>query len=70
MYVFVCDPNAVHHITYKEVKVFCEKKWPTIQKSNIHTSSQTIKINFFDEITGRIKFTKELKKVVQFTSIM
>jgi hypothetical protein len=26
IYMFVCDPNAVHNITYKEVKVFCEKK--------------------------------------------
>jgi hypothetical protein len=25
IYMFVCDPNAVHNITYKEVKVLCEK---------------------------------------------
>jgi len=25
IYMFVCDPNDVHNITYKEVKVLCEK---------------------------------------------
>ena len=44
MYRFVCDPNAVHNITYKEVKVLChfftQKK--QIWSSEIVTQSRIL----------------------------
>jgi len=58
--IFCCDPsNDINVITYKEVKELCIK-------NNIEWKNQTytgfitnLKNNFFDELRGRIKFTKE-----------
>jgi hypothetical protein len=62
--MFVCDPNAVHNITYKEVKVLCEKNdLPFKNQTFMHVVKQ-LRTKYFDEITGRIKFTKEFKEMV------
>jgi 5-methylcytosine-specific restriction enzyme A len=64
IYMFVCDPNAVHNITYKEVKVLCEKNdLPFKNQTFMHVVKQ-LRSKYFDEITGRIKFTKEFKEMV------
>jgi 5-methylcytosine-specific restriction enzyme A len=64
IYMFVCDPNAVHNITYKEVKVLCEKNdLPFKNQTFMHVVKQ-LRTKYFDEITGRIKFTKEFKEMV------
>jgi hypothetical protein len=51
-----CKPNQL-----KEIKVLCEKKC-SIQKSNFHVTQ--IRVKYFDELKGRIKFSKKLKKLV------
>ena len=64
IYMFVCDPNAVHNITYKEVKVLCEKNdLPFKNQTFMHVVKQ-LRSKYFDEITGRIKFTQEFKEMV------
>jgi 5-methylcytosine-specific restriction endonuclease McrA len=64
IYMFICDPNAVHNITYKEVKVLCEKNdLPFKNQTFMHVVKQ-LRSKYFDEITGRIKFTKEFKEMV------
>jgi 5-methylcytosine-specific restriction enzyme A len=64
IYMFVCDPNAVHNITYQEVKVLCEKNdLPFKNQTFMHVVKQ-LRSKYFDKITGRIKFTKEFKEMV------
>ncbi len=46
-YVFACDPNDVNQISFKEIKVLCEKKQYSIQKSNIHPISDTNESEIF-----------------------
>ena len=62
--IFCCDPNDVDTITYKEVKALCEQhkvEW----KNQTYTSFITeLKSNFFDELNGRIKFTKDQKEKI------
>ncbi len=60
MIIFCCDPNDINVVTYKESKDLC------IVVSNVEFKNQTytgfitiLKNNFFDELRGRIKFTKE-----------
>ena len=62
--MFVCDPNAVHNITYKEVKVLCEKNDLPFKNQTFMQVVKQLRSKYFDEITGRIKFTKEFKEMV------
>jgi 5-methylcytosine-specific restriction endonuclease McrA len=64
IYMFVCDPNAVHNITYKEVKVLCEKNDLPFKNQTFMQVVKQLRSKYFDEITGRIKFTKEFKEMV------
>jgi 5-methylcytosine-specific restriction enzyme A len=64
IYMFVCDPNAVHNITYKEVKVLCEKNDLLFKNQTFMHVVKQLRSKYFDEITGRIKFTKEFKEMV------
>jgi len=64
IYMFVCDPNAIHKITYKEVKVLCEKNNIPFKNQTFMQVVKQVKSNYFDEIKGRIKFTKEFKQMV------
>ena len=64
IYMFVCDPNAVHNITYKEVKVLCEKNDLPFKNQTFMQVIKQLRTKYFDEITGRIKFTKEFKEMV------
>ena len=57
--IFCCDPNDINVITYKDIKNLCDT-------NNIEWKNQTytqfitqLRDNFFDELNGRIKFTKE-----------
>ncbi len=71
--IFLCDPNDINVITYKEIQDFCIE-------NNIEFKNQTniefitnLKNNFFDDLRGRIKSTKEqrlqLAKLFKFTCI-
>ena len=64
IYMFVCDPNAVHNITYKEVKVLCEKNDLPFKNQTFMQVVKQLRSKYFDEITGRIKFTTEFKEMV------
>jgi 5-methylcytosine-specific restriction endonuclease McrA len=62
--IFCCDPNDITTITYKEVKALCEQhkvEW----KNQTYTSFITeLKSNFYDELNGRIRFTKDQKEKI------
>ena len=62
--MFVCDPNAVHNITYKEVKVLCEKNELPFKNQTFMQVVKQLRTKYFDEITGRVKFSKEFKEMV------
>ena len=64
IYRFVCDPNAVHDITYKEVKVLCQKNNIPFKNQTFMQMVKQLRSKYFDEITGRIKFDKEFKQMV------
>jgi 5-methylcytosine-specific restriction endonuclease McrA len=64
IYMFVCDNNALHNITYKEVKVLCEKNDLPFKNQTFMQVVKQLRSKYFDEITGRIKFTKEFKEMV------
>jgi 5-methylcytosine-specific restriction enzyme A len=64
IYMFVCDNNALHNITYKEVKVLCEKNDLPFKNQTFMQVVKQLRSKYFDEITGRIKFTKEDKEMV------
>jgi len=57
--IFTCDPNDINVITYEQVKELCIKnkvEW----KNQTYTGFITqLKNNFYDELNGRIKFSKE-----------
>jgi len=56
--MFCCDPNDINVITFTQVQCLCIQnkiEW----KNQTYTSFITsLKINFFDELRGRIKFNK------------
>jgi len=58
--IFCCDPsNDINVISFKEVKELCiqnKVEWKKQSYTGFITSS---KKKFFDELRGRIKFTKE-----------
>jgi len=58
--IFCCDPsNDINVISFKEVKELCiqnKVEWKKQSYTGFITSSKN---NFFDELRGRIKFTKE-----------
>jgi 5-methylcytosine-specific restriction protein A len=62
--IFCCDPNDITNITYKEVKMLCEQhkvEW----KNQTYTSFITeLRTQFFDELNGRVKFTKNQKEKI------
>ena len=64
IFMFVCDPNAVHNITYKEVKVLCEKNELPFKNQTFMQVVKQLRTKYFDEITGRVKFSKEFKEMV------
>jgi len=64
IYRFVCDPNAVHNITYKEVKVLCQKNDIPFKNQTFMQVVKQLRTKYFNEISGRIKFSKEFKEMV------
>jgi hypothetical protein len=63
-YVFVCDPNDVHQITFKEIRALCEKNNVPFKNQTFTQLIKQIRTKYFDELKGRIKFSKELKQLV------
>jgi 5-methylcytosine-specific restriction endonuclease McrA len=63
-YVFVCDPNDVHQITFKEIQVLCEKNNVPFKNQTFTQLIKQIRTKYFDELKGRIKFSKEFKQLV------
>jgi hypothetical protein len=56
--IFCCDPIDINVITYKEIKDICVENKIEF-KNQIYTRFIThLKNNFFDELCGRIQFTK------------
>ena len=63
-YVFVCDPNDVHQITFREIQVLCEKNNVPFKNQTFTQLIKQIRTKYFDELKGRIKFSKEFKQLV------
>ena len=63
-YVFVCDPNDVHQITFKEIRALCEKNYVPFKNQTFTQLIKQIRTKYFDELKGRIKFSKEFKQLV------
>jgi len=63
-YVFVCDPNDVHQITFKEIRALCEKNNVPFKNQTFTQLIKQIRTKYFDELKGRIKFSKEFKQLV------
>ena len=59
-YVFACDPNDIHNMSFREVKVLCEKNSLPFKNQTFMQVVKQLRTRFFDEINGRIHFTKEL----------
>ena len=63
-YVFVCDPNDVHQISFREVKELCEKNSLPFKNQTFMQVVKQLRTKYFDEINGRIHFSKEFKQLV------
>ena len=63
-YVFACDPNDVNQITFKEVKALCEKNSLPFKNQTFMQVVKQLRTKYFDEINGRIHFSKEFKQLV------
>ena len=57
--MFCCDPNDINTITYKEVKEQCIQNKVEWKNQTFQGFITQLKNNFFDELRGRISFTKE-----------
>ena len=63
-YVFACDPNDVHQISFREVKALCEKNSLPFKNQTFMQVVKQLRTKYFDEINGRIHFSKEFKQLV------
>ena len=63
-YVFACDPNDVNQVTFKEVKVLCEKNDLSFKNQTFMYVVKQLRTKYFDELNGRIHFNKEFKQLV------
>jgi hypothetical protein len=63
-YVFACDPNDVNQISFKEIKVLCEKNSIPFKNQTFTQLVTQMRVKYFDELKGRIKFSKEFKQLV------
>ena len=63
-YVFACDPNDVNQISFKEIKILCEKNSIPFKNQTFTQFITQIRVKYFDELKGRIKFSKEFKQLV------
>jgi hypothetical protein len=59
MIIFCCDPNDINVISFKEVKELAYKIMLNLRNKTYTGFITGLKNNFFDELRGRIKFTKE-----------
>ncbi len=66
---FCCDPNDINIIDYNTIKLLCEKH--EIDWNNQTYISFMVQLNFFfDELNGRVKFSKEQRKKYQICLII
>jgi hypothetical protein len=56
------DPNDVNQISFKEIKVLCEKYNVPFKNKTFTQLVTQIRVKYFDELKGRIKFSKEFKQ--------
>ncbi len=71
-HIFCCDPNDNNIINYNTVKLLCEKHeidWNNLNQTYISFIFQ-LKTKFFDEINGRVEFSKEQRKKSQICLII
>ncbi len=61
---FVCDLNDVHRITFKEIRVLCDKNNEPFKNQTFTRLIKQIRTKYFDELKGRIIFSKEFKQLV------
>ena len=61
---FACDPNDVNQISFKEIKVLCEKNSIPFKNQTFTQLVTQMRVKYFDELKGRIKFSKEFKQLV------
>jgi hypothetical protein len=57
--IFCCDPNDINVITYKEILKLCIENKIEFKNQTYTGFITNLKNNFFDELRGRIKFSKE-----------
>ena len=71
--IFLCDPNDINVITYKKVQGLCIEHNIEIKNQTYVELATNLKNNFFDDLRGRIKSSKEqhlqLAKLFKFTCI-
>jgi energy-coupling factor transporter ATP-binding protein EcfA2 len=63
-YVFTCDPNDTNQITFKEVQVLCEKNSLPFKNQTFMQVVKQLSTKYFDELNGRIHFSKDFKQLV------
>ena len=66
--IFCCDPNDINVITYKQIKDLCIVNGVEFKNQTYTGFITHLKNKFYDELRGRIKFSKEqrLTMVKQF----
>ena len=63
-FIFCSDPNDIHIITYKEVKKLCEKNKIEWKNQTYIQFVTEMKKKFFNDLNGRITFTKEKRESI------
>ena len=64
LHIFWCDPNDINIITYNQVKLLCAK-YEIDWKNQIYMGFATqLKNKFFDELNGRVNFSKEQRRKI------
>jgi hypothetical protein len=49
-YVFACDPNDIHNMSFREVKVLCEKNSLPFKNQTFMQVVKQLRTKYFDEI--------------------
>ncbi len=66
-YVFACDPDDVNQISFKEIKVLREKNSIPFKTQTFTQLVTQMRVKYYDELKGSIKFSKEFKHGTSFT---
>ena len=64
VHIYAADPNEIHVITYKQVKILCDKHEIEWKNQTFMQLVKQVKDKFFNEKNGRIKFTTAQRTAV------